>query len=115
MADLNLRNIDPALRSALKAEAAACGKGLIEYSIEILAGRHESQKVAVPASPAPVAQPVIKHEDPQPVYGDWDTPPQAGAEPASGPGVTSPAPRKTGKCAHGYMNPVLCPQCRAAA
>lgn len=134
MSDLNLRNIPLDLRSALKAEAKAVGKGLIEYSIEILASRGTQQKPAVapllpPASiPEPGAELLNsfhakngtqKSPAPLPVQmtgsaaeGMWPAElPQVGSEPLVA--EEPPSPAKKAKCPHGWMNSALCPQCRA--
>jgi hypothetical protein len=125
MADRNIRNIDPALCAALKSEAAAAGKGLDEYCIEILKARHiQTVKVELPSSALPdplhaardpLTGTLLKQPEPGVVYGMWG---EDGAEkadaapvPVSGPGVVvMPKPQ----CPHGYLNRGLCPQCRAA-
>jgi plasmid stability protein len=124
---LNIRPIDPALRAALKSEAAAHGKGISEYAIEILASRHLRQlppSAAVSERPGgynvteaatdPVSGKALVQEPP-PALGMWDDEPTkaSGApavEPVSGPGVVATVKPQ---CAHGYMNRKLCPQCRA--
>ena len=128
MADLNLRNISPELRTALKTEAAAAGKGLIEYSIEILANRKPASLLPPASNPGPgdglmdafhaardpQSGKVLKQPEPKVVYGMWgEDEATKTAGPVlveSGPGVVV-ASKPT--CPHGYMNRALCPQCRA--
>lgn len=99
---LNIRPIDAALRTALKQEARAAGKGLSEYCAEILAARK--------AVPSPVGPTSTNGAAPsQPAEDIW-----AGVHdaPVSGPGVVTTAKPK---CGHGYLNAKLCPACRAAS
>lgn len=102
MTALNIRGIDPALRTALKVEATAAGLGLAEYCIKILSER--SAKFLTP-------QDVIQRLDPGPPPAKldyWD------GQPDPIPNLRQDSPvAKPFRCPHGWMNRVLCPECKA--
>jgi hypothetical protein len=108
---LNLRKFDPDLRQALKVEADANNLSLQDYCSEILSGKRSRMAEGI-VPRGTLAE--LKQEEP-PAVGNWDAVrPQAGAalQPVSGPGVV--APKAKVACPHGWLNRVLCPECRAA-